>query len=206
MGAYVTVGGLVAAQCPPGSGHQSCRTRAIQNPVLLVGVKPGPAGSAVVAQLAERFPDVAFLPVTPANLVNFGEAVNFPLILGFVLALFGVATLLHFLVVSVTRRRREVGLLKAIGLVRRQVAVMVCWQSTTIAAVGIVIGVPVGVVAGRAVWRSFATNLGVVPVTVIEAWGLAILAAAVLLFANLLAIGPALAAARSRPAALLRTE
>jgi hypothetical protein len=33
-------------------------------------------------------------------LVNFGEAVNFPLILGFILALFGIATLLHLLGVA----------------------------------------------------------------------------------------------------------
>ena len=45
---------------------------------------------------------------------------NFPLILGFMLALFGVATLLHLLVVSVARRRHETGLLKALGFVRRR--------------------------------------------------------------------------------------
>jgi hypothetical protein len=68
-------------------------------------------------------------PATPAGLVNFGEAVNFPLIFGLVLALFGAATLLHLLVVSVTRRRPETGLLKALGFVRRQVAVAVSWQA-----------------------------------------------------------------------------
>ena len=74
------------------------------------------------------------------------------------------------------------------------------------ALVGIVIGVPLGVVAGRAVWQVFATNLGVVPVTVIAVGTLAVLAAAVLVGAIVLAIGPALVSARSRPAALLRTE
>jgi ABC-type antimicrobial peptide transport system permease subunit len=196
----------VAAQCPAGPGYQSCRQNALESPVLLVGVKPGPAGAAAVAQLSKQFSNTAFQPVTPANLVNFGEAVNFPLILGFVLALFGIATLLHVLVVSVARRRREVRLLKAIGLQSRQVAAAVCWQATTIALVGIVIGVPVGVVAGRAVWQSFASNLGVVPVTVIEVGTLSILAAVVLIVAIVLAIGPALVSARSRPAALLRTE
>ncbi len=205
-GAYLTVGGFVAAQCQPGSGFGPCRQNALQSPVLLVGVIPGPAGNATVARFSQQYPGTAFLPVTPANLVNFGEAVNFPLILGFVLSLFGVATLLHVLVVSVARRRREVGLLKAIGLQRRQVAAAVCWQATTIALVGIVIGVPLGVVAGRAVWQTFATNLGVVPITVIEVWTLALLAVAVLVLALALAVGPALVSARSRPAALLRTE
>jgi ABC-type lipoprotein release transport system permease subunit len=70
--------------------------------------------------------------------------VNFPLIFGTVLILFGVATLVHFLTVSVIRRRRETGLLKALGFVCPQAAFAVFWQTTTVALAGIVIGVPAG--------------------------------------------------------------
>jgi hypothetical protein len=68
------------------------------------------------------------------------------------------------------------------------------------------VGVPLGVVAGRLVWRTFATNFGVVPVPVVQPWPLAALALAVLAAANLLAVGPALLATRSRPGELLRAE
>jgi ABC-type antimicrobial peptide transport system permease subunit len=139
-------------------------------------------------------------------LINFGEAVNFPLLFGLMLIIFGSATLVHVLVVSVVRRRREVGLLKAIGFVRQQVALSVAWQTTTVALVGIVIGIPVGLVVGRAVWRLFADNLGVLPVPVVIAWVIAAVAGGTVLVANLLAIGPALAAARSHTASLLKTE
>jgi ABC-type antimicrobial peptide transport system permease subunit len=108
--------------------------------------------------------------------------------------------------VSVARRRRELGLLKAIGFVRRQVAEAVCWQASTVAAVGIVLGVPAGVIAGRLVWHAFATNLGVVPVVVYPVGVLALLGTGVVVVANLLAAGPALVSARSRPGVLLRTE
>jgi ABC-type antimicrobial peptide transport system permease subunit len=144
--------------------------------------------------------------VTPANLVNFGGAVNFPLILGLVLIVFGVATTLHALVVSVTRRRRETGLLKTLGFVRRQVAFAVSWQTTTVALVGIVVGLPVGIALGRAIWHAFARNLGVLPVTVVTAWAIVAVAGGALLVANVLAVGPAVAASRLRPAALLRSE
>jgi ABC-type lipoprotein release transport system permease subunit len=144
--------------------------------------------------------------VTPANLVNFGEAVNFPLILGLVLIVFGVATLVHALVVSVTRRRRETGLLKALGFVRRQIAFAMSWQTTTVAFVGIVVGVPVGIVLGRAIWQAFARNLGVLPVTVVTGWAIVAVAGGALVVANVLAVAPAVVAARSRPAALLRSE
>jgi ABC-type lipoprotein release transport system permease subunit len=96
--------------------------------------------------------------------------------------------------------------LKALGFVRRQVAAAVCWQATTVALAGIAVGVPVGVAAGRVLWRVFATNFGVVPVDVVEPVLIAALALGVLAGANLLAAVPALLAARSQPARLLRAE
>jgi ABC-type antimicrobial peptide transport system permease subunit len=121
------------------------------------------------------------------------------------MALFGAATLVHLLVVSVARRRREAGLLKALGFVKGQIASAVAWQATTLALVGIVIGTPIGLVLGRLVWRVFASNLGVVPVSVVPVWLIVGLVAGVIVVANLLAIAPALAAARTNPALLLRT-
>ncbi len=138
---------------------------------------------------------------------SWRSSVNFPLILGLMQALFGAATLLHLLVVSVTRRRREFGLLKSIGFVNSQVGATVCWQATTVALVGIVVGIPLGVAVGQEVWRAFATNLGAVPVTTMPIWVIAALGTGVLVVANLLAIAPALAAAKSKTAGqLLRTQ
>ena len=143
-------------------------------------------------------------PITPTSLVNFGEAVNFPLIFGVMLAVFGAATLAHLLVVSVARRRREIGLLKVLGFVNHQIASAVAWQATVLALVGIVVGVPVGLAVGEAVWKAFASNLGVVPVAVVPVWIVVGLGIGVVVAANLLAIAPALAATRSRPGQLLR--
>jgi putative ABC transport system permease protein len=102
-------------------------------------------------------------------------------------------------------RRREIGLLKVLGFVNHQVASAVAWQATTLALIGIVIGVPLGVVAGQAIWKAFANNLGAVPVSIVPIWLVVVLVAGVLVVANVLAIGPALVATRSKPAALLRT-
>jgi len=120
------------------------------------------------------------------------------------LAVVGAATLAHLLVVSVARRRREIGLLKVLGFVKWQVAAVVAWQATTMALIGIVIGIPVGVAAGQATWTAFANNLGAVPVAVVPIGIVGALAVGVVVVANLLAIGPALVATRSKPAALLQ--
>ena len=162
------------------------RSRPIKTSSSWRGRPPGPKGQADIARYVAQ--DSASRPTIPTSLVNFGEAVNFPLILGFVLAVFGVATLLHLLVVSVVRRRREMGLLKALGFVNVQVGATVLWQATTVALVGIVIGIPLGIVVGRVVWNAFATNLGAVPVATVPASTIAVLAIAVLVVANALAV------------------
>jgi ABC-type antimicrobial peptide transport system permease subunit len=174
--------------------------------VILVRAAPGAAGNAALARHISAHPLLTTLPGKPTVLVNFGESVNFPLLLAVALAVFGAATLLHLLLVSVTRRRVEAGLLKALGFVRRQLAAAVCWQATVVALAGIVVGAPIGIAVGRVLWRVFATNFGVVPVAVIEPVLITALAAGVLAAANLLAAVPALLAARSHPARLLRAE
>lgn len=207
-GAVMTTSAFINVQCPAGSKRSACQ-QAVRNclaTVALVRAAPGAAGSAALARHVKKYPTLTYQPAEPEVLVNFGESVNFPLLLALALAVFGAATLLHLLLVSVARRRVEAGLLKALGFVRRQVAATVCWQASVVALVGIAIGVPAGIAAGRVLWRVFATNFGVVPVAVVEPVLIIALVAGVLAVANLLAAAPALLAARSDPARLLRAE
>jgi hypothetical protein len=207
-GAAFTADGYLNALCPPGPTQNRCQSKAhaTQRSAVLARATPGPRGQAAISRFLRAYPNSAGHPTTPVSLVNFGEAVNFPLILGFMLALFGVATLMHMLAVSVVRRRREIGLLKALGFVNGQVGAAVSWQATTVALVGIVVGIPVGIAVGQTVWRAFAINLGAVPVSTVPVWLIAALGVGVVVVANLLAIAPALVAARSQSAQLLRTQ
>jgi hypothetical protein len=207
-GAVFTLTGFVDAQCPPGTGGASCRTTTANaaSYVVLVGTKSGAVGQRIEDAYLKIYPNDAVAPITPENLVNFGQAVNFPLILGLILLLFGAATLVHVLVVSVARRRRELALLKALGFVRYQAAATVCWQSTTVALVGVIVGVPLGLAAGHVAWVSFATNLGVVPDPVVPVLTVSLLAVGVLVAANLLAVGPGLLSARELSSRALRSD
>jgi hypothetical protein len=207
-GALITISGLEAVLCPAGAGQTACR-QGVVGPTsggVLASVVSGPRGQAAITHYLRADASIATLPITPTSLINFGEAVNFPLIFGAMLAVFGAATLAHLLIVSVSRRRREIGLLKMLGFVNGQVASAVAWQATTLALVGIVIGVPIGVVLGEAVWRAFANNLGAVPVAVVPVLLTAVLAAGVVIVANLIAVVPALVATRSKPGDLLRAS
>ena len=207
-GAALTTSGYTGLQCPPSPGRVQCRhaAEAQSSELVLVRAAPGPAGAAALARHVARNQGNVSPPTVPAALVNFGDSAAFPLLLGGVVAVCGLAALTHLLVVSVARRRTETGLLLALGMVRRQLATIVFWQATTVAVVAITAGIPLGIAAGRAIWRALAISLGVVPVPVVQAWLIAALAVGALVAANALAAVPAMSAARSRPGQLLRTE
>ncbi|HEY0936898.1 MAG TPA: FtsX-like permease family protein, partial [Trebonia sp.] len=137
---------------------------------------------------------------------SFGESANFPLLIAIVVALAGIAALTHLMTVSVTRRRRETGLLKTLGFVRRQITAMVFWQALAVALTALTAGIPLGLFTGRIIWRVFATNLGVIPFTVYPGWLLAAIAAGFLLVSLVIAVLPARSAAASPTSQLLRAE
>jgi ABC-type lipoprotein release transport system permease subunit len=109
-------------------------------------------------------------------------------------------------VASVRRRRRDFALLKTLGFTRRQLAGAVSWQSSAIAAVGLVVWVPLGIAAGRWLWLAFAHELAAVPDPTIPVGSIALAAVAALVLANLVAALPGLRAARTPAAEVLRAE
>jgi ABC-type antimicrobial peptide transport system permease subunit len=123
-----------------------------------------------------------------------------------VLAVLAAGTLAHVLLTSVSRRRRDLALLKTLGFTRAQVQAVVAWQATAFAAVALLIGLPLGVVAGRLAWAGFANAAGVATQATVDV-SLVLLAIPVtLVLANLIAAWPARTAARLRPAMVLRAE
>jgi predicted lysophospholipase L1 biosynthesis ABC-type transport system permease subunit len=142
----------------------------------------------------------------PAEIVNYRSMGAMPAILAGGLAAGAVAALGLTLVASVRRRRRDFALLKTLGFTRRQIAAAVAWQSTVIVAVGLAIGVPLGMAGGRWLWLLFAHQLSAVPEPVIPVVPVALAALAALVLANLIAALPGRTAARTPAAAVLRTE
>jgi hypothetical protein len=207
-GVALTTAGYLSAACPPGPGQAAC-VRSVQGSeqsAVLIRAAPGARGAVILTRLDRQYQGDTYRPQVPEALVNFGESANFPLMLGAVLALGGIAALAYLLIASVARRRSESALLKALGFVRRQTVAVVFWQASAVAVIGIVIGLPLGAAVGQAIWRVFAFDLGMVAVPVVPGWDLVALAAGVLVAANALAVVPAVAAARSRTGLMLRTE
>ena len=141
-----------------------------------------------------------------AAIVNATQMGGQPLALALGLAAAALLSLALTVLTSVRRRRRELALLKTLGMTRRQLRGIVAWQTTLTLVIALVVGVPLGVAAGRWAWGGFAGSLGVAPVTVVPVLLLAAGCAAVVLAGNLLASVPAAMAARTPAAGTLRTE
>ncbi len=129
-----------------------------------------------------------------------------PLALALGLAAAAVLSLGLTVLASVRRRRRELALLKTLGMTRRQLRAVIAWQTTLMLLIALALGVPLGIVAGRLAWRAFAGSLGVVPVTVVPVLVLAAGAVVLAVAGNVLAVVPAAVAARTDPAGVLRAE
>jgi predicted lysophospholipase L1 biosynthesis ABC-type transport system permease subunit len=85
------------------------------------------------------------------------------------------------------------------------VVTSVCAQSTTIAVVSIMVGVPLGIVVGRVAWNALVDSIGAVAEPVFPAVG-ALLVPVLVVFAALIGVVPGRWAARARPATVLRAE
>lgn len=62
--------------------------------------------------------------------------------------------------------------------------------ATTIAAIALLVGLPLGIAAGRFAWNAFAEDLGVIPEVVIPVRLALLLISATLVLANLIAAFP----------------
>ncbi|MBI5089139.1 MAG: ABC transporter permease, partial [Actinobacteria bacterium] len=106
-------------------------------------------------------PIVHASPVRSPQIANASDLRSVPLVLGGVLVI-GLGLGLGLSIVSSVRgRSRELAILRVLGFTDRQVQASVRWQAAAVVSVGLVVGTPLGVVAGRFAWHRFADDLGV---------------------------------------------
>jgi hypothetical protein len=173
--------------------------------LALVRWSPGVDGSAATRRL-ER--DGAELQVmdAPKSFVNLARVDAFPAVIAAFLVLVAAVASGHALVTSVRRRARDLALLKTLGFVGSQVRATVAWQATTLVAVGLVLGIPAGLVIGRSAWAIVARRLGIDDHIPVPWLAITLAVPAALVVANVIAAIPGRRAARIRPAAVLRSE
>ena len=177
---------------------------------------PGANAEEVIARLSPKFSvlgadlttieEIELVFGTGIGAGSLAGAQRIPLALSGLLVLAAIGTLVHVLITSIRRRRRDLAVLKTLGFVRRQISATAAWQASTMAAIALLIGLPLGVALGRWGWTFFAHSIGVLPVPVVDLPPLLLAIPVTLLLANLIALIPGRLAAATRPAAVFRSE
>ncbi len=122
------------------------------------------------------------------------------LALSVVIAIIGIVNTLSL---SVLERTREIGLLRAVGLSRRRLRLMVTLESVTISVMGAVLGLVLGLIIGVLLQRSLREDLNVLSIP----WAsLLVFLVISVLFGVIAAIVPAIRASRMKVLDAIATE
>jgi len=127
---------------------------------LADGVDPALA-QPFIDQIQQRYPQVSidsaaeFQARFEASIDSALTVVNALLGLAILIALIGIA---NTLALSVHERTREIGLLRAVGMTRRQVRRMIRWEAALVAVFGAMLGVALGLVFGWSAVTALPTS------------------------------------------------
>jgi hypothetical protein len=145
-------------------------------------------------------------PVRPPEVDRLRNIGWVPPLVAALVAFLALVAIAHTLTTTTRRRRRDLAVLRALGFERRQVRSTLAWQATTIATIGLLVGIPLGVVLGSVVWRRVAESIGVTATPDYPTVALALVIPGVLLLVNLVGLWPSSSAARTSPATALAVE
>jgi hypothetical protein len=197
------VGAYVRSGAPPDADAVS---------LTAIRLRPGVNDRAFVARLplgrvhwdrSGGAPVTHTTPLRPPEIATADSLRAAPATLGVALGIALLVGLTLVTALSVHDRRRDLAIMRAVGFDDRALRATVAWQSLTIVAIGLVVGVPIGVLAGRVAWRAFAGALGIAPSTDFPVLLVAGLALGIVALTLLAAAIPARIAARVRPASEL---
>jgi putative ABC transport system permease protein len=142
----------------------------------------------------------------PSSVLNVARVRRIPWLLAVMLAALGTLTIVHALIVSIQHRRRDLAVLRVLGADQRWVGRAVRWQATMLAALPLVVGVPLGVIAGSRTFRAFADRIGALPEPALPIALFVATTIGLVAVANIAALVPARRARRLSTAQTLRDE
>jgi ABC-type lipoprotein release transport system permease subunit len=177
---------------------------------VLVGLKPGAdldnfetrMGTALSAYGQPQFRTGS----RPSDIEGLARLKSLPVVLASLLVLVVGVTVANAMVVAVRRRRRDIAILQSIGSTRGNVTATGVWQGVTVAIVGLLFGVPLGIVFGRWFWTRLANSFGTLAEPVVPLAGVAALVVMVVVLAAIAGFVPIRRGLRHHPAEVLRSE
>lgn len=174
--------------------------------LVLLNRAPGVSLADAHAALRKDFGRTVLGPQAPDDLDALDRVRGLPLLVAAFLGVLALGTLVFTLGSVLRRSRRDLAVLKALGLAPHQAGRAMLVHAASLILVPAVAGALLGIAAGRLSWSTITRGLGApdLPVVPLIATGLAVPVA--LFAAIVVASYPAHLAARTPPAIALRTE
>lgn len=173
---------------------------------LVVRWAPGADTSRAGAWLARAAGEEPTTARLPGEIHRLTQVDRLPGLLAAFLVVLALLAVANSAMVVGRRRRRDLGVLGSIGFTGRQIRSTLGWQATTLAAIGLIVGIPAGIIVGRLAWAATAGGLGVaddIVVPVAQLLGAALLTLLLLATVGLIA---GARVGRRHPALALRAE
>jgi hypothetical protein len=164
----------------------------------------GVAPEELVGFLSDRFE--ADADAVPPEVENLEQLGGLPAAVAALVGAVAVLALANALVIAVRRRSGDLAVLRTFGFTRRQSAATVLVMAVAIVAVGILVGIPLGVAIGSTLWRITAEGAFILSDAHVRVWSVVLPAVGALVVALAAAAWPARQAARQTTAAHLRAE
>ncbi len=132
---------------------------------LALGFDDDVTDAQVRTTMRSAFGTNVFVPLPPIALTHVGAVRAVPRLIAALVGALAFATLLHALVTLLRKHRRDFAVLSVLGFQRRHHHATRAWAALLLTVGGTIIGVPVGIVAGRRLWRVYVDRLALVPST-----------------------------------------
>jgi ABC-type antimicrobial peptide transport system permease subunit len=193
-----------AVQPPIGPGGSVSDER-----LVAVRFAPGFHLESAITQLQSRLGPLAedvSPPSPPDELTNLQNVSTLPEVLAGFLGLIAVVALGSVLLSCARRRGHDFAVLRALGMTRGNIRMVLNSQATAIALFGLAVGIPLGLAVGRLGWRAIAERVPLSVIPPFAAVAALLLIPATLLAANALALWPGRVTLKHVPAEELWAE
>ncbi len=129
-----------------------------------------------------------------------------PWLIAALIAILALATVVHALVTMLGRNRTTLAVLAALGFTRGQRRGVALFASTALVFLGVVIGIPIGLVLSERIWRAVSNGIDLPSAAAVPWATLVVASLGALVTAAIVALVASRGTARMTPSEQLRVE
>lgn len=173
---------------------------------FLIRAVPGVSTAELLARLRTGFGTAVRPARMPEDIANLDRVSSAPTLLAALVAVLAAAAMTNTLLTVIARRRRDIGVLRALGFSRIQVVGSTVAMASALIVPAVLLGLLLGTITTRWGWSAVQSRLGVESGVVLPVPAMLAAVAGTLVVTQFVAVVPGIRAARTRAAEALASE